>query len=424
MSDGKPAIRRNFRRTGTARLRRIFGDRTQSFRLIVYLSIFVFVLLYVFSVRGVESALDTHFQKVVRQAVEVSLLHRPVALQIQDQIERRIQESAWVRIGGVRVTVIVLGHDGTYLYVGGRALLPPPSVDPGDWLRDAQRLLPASAEVIVSVPHNALLSNGILLVYAALLLQGLFVYHRISTRREERSLEFARSARDAAFERSRGIENELAEVKDRLLQVEPAEREHGLEIRELRRERETLRRNLGKLATREEELMGRAARATDLDQERSALEDLLDEATGELSARDDEISRLQSSLQKAAHSEKRSTSARGRETDHLGRRLRTLYPNVEFDDHALEDLVALRDESMKLKAEAAVKKLCDEAENVGVRRKVGGLPAHLTIFELGFAGKGRIYYCRGRAQRFRILAVGAKNSQKSDLDYLARLPKV
>ena len=122
-------------------------------------------------------------------------------------------------------------------------------------------------------------------------------------------------------------------------------------------------------------------------------------------------------------SEKRSTSARGRETDHLGRRLRTLYPSVEFDDHALEDLVALRDESMKLKAEAAVKKLCDEAENVGVRRKVGGLPAHLTIFELGFAGKGRIYYCRGRAQRFRILAVGAKNSQKSDLDYLARLPK-
>ena len=58
-----------------------------------------------------------------------------------------------------------------------------------------------------------------------------------------------------------------------------------------------------------------------------------------------------------------------------------------------------------------------------VRRKVGGLPPHLSIFELGFAGKGRIYYTRGRTRRTRVLLVGAKNSQKTDLEYLSRLPK-
>ena len=78
---------------------------------------------------------------------------------------------------------------------------------------------------------------------------------------------------------------------------------------------------------------------------------------------------------------------------------------------------------MKLKAEEAVKRLSDEPETAAVRRKVGGLPPHLSIFELGFAGKGRIYYTRGRQRRHRILAVGAKNTQKTDLEYLSRLPR-
>ena len=69
-----------------------------------------------------------------------------------------------------------------------------------------------------------------------------------------------------------------------------------------------------------------------------------------------------------------------------------------------------------------IKRLADESDNAAVRRKVGGLPPQLSIFEMGFAGKGRIYYTRGNQQRFRILAIGAKNSQKTDLDYLSRLP--
>jgi hypothetical protein len=78
---------------------------------------------------------------------------------------------------------------------------------------------------------------------------------------------------------------------------------------------------------------------------------------------------------------------------------------------------------MKLKAEEVLKRLSDEAANVAVRRKVGGLPPHLSIFELGFAGKGRVYYTKGRHRRHRVLAMGAKNTQKADLEYLSRLSK-
>ena len=258
MSELATAGRKGSERTAFARLREISRDRTRSFRLIVYLSIFIFVLLYVFTVRGVEAILDNHFARVIQQATEVPDLQRPVALQIQDQIEQRIQQSAWVRIGGVRATVIVLGRDGTVIYVGGRALPPPPSVNLAALLRDAQRLLPATAEVIVSVPHNALLSNGILLVYAAALLQGLFLYHRVATRRDQRSLTRAHEARDTAFQRSREIDEELSGVRSQLEEVEPTEREHSQEVRALQFERQSLQRKLAGLASREEELRGKA----------------------------------------------------------------------------------------------------------------------------------------------------------------------
>ena len=146
-------------------VRRISGDQYQSFRLIVYLAISGFVLLYVFTVKGVETLIDQHFKRGVEESVQVPDLHRSVTLQIQSEIDNRIRQSPWVRIAGVRVTVIVLGHDGTYISAGGRALPPPPDIDPASLLREAEKLLPATAEVIVSVPHNTLLSNGILLLY-------------------------------------------------------------------------------------------------------------------------------------------------------------------------------------------------------------------------------------------------------------------
>ena len=49
-------------------------------------------------------------------------------------------------------------------------------------------------------------------------------------------------------------------------------------------------------------------------------------------------------------------------------------------------------------------------DNSGTRRKVGGLPPYMSVFELGFAGKGRIYFTKGRSQRHRIRTVGAKNT--------------
>jgi hypothetical protein len=414
-NSGSPSLRRSLQSAG-----QIARERILSFG-VVYVSIFVFILLYVFTVQFAEYTLDNHFQDVADRAIQVTSLDEPIASQIRDAIRTQIEDSAWVRIGGVEVSTIVIGADDiTWIYVNGQIVPQPEGLDPTDVLQEAVQLLPATADVSVSVPHNTVLANGILIAYAGILLWGLYAYNQANARRHQRQLELALGARDGAALRAAQIEAELSETRRRLAEVEPTERGQSEEIRALQQERRALQSKLVALASREEELLGKADRASDLAQEVSALEDLLEEAAGDLASKDEEIHALAKNLRKVS---KGSVAARARGTEPLARRLRTLYKGLEIDDRALDDLVGLRDEGMILKAEEKLKRLDEEADNVAVRRKVGGLPDHLSIFELGFAGKGRIYYTRGKQRRFRILCVGAKNSQDADLEYLRRLGK-
>jgi hypothetical protein len=395
-------------------------DRLASFR-VVYIAIFSFIMLSVVSVLAIESLLSRHFDETVRASIQVSPANGPIIPQIQAQVGSVVSESGWIRLGGVTVRAIVIGADGSIVYSGGHPIPPPPTFDPIAVFREAQRLLPASAETFVAVPINSLLVISILVAYGAILISGLFVHNRNLSRHEEALIQGAIAARNETAERAGNIESELEQVRLRLLDVEPAERAHTVEIRELQLERGGLQRKLAELAEREQKLRSTAERSIELDEERQALEDLLEEAAEELGEREGTINTLQTQLKRAAKAAP-SSGGRSRATEQLAKRMRTLYKNLEFDDRAISDLIALRDETNRLKSEDAIKRLSDDAENAAIRRKVGGLPPQLSIFELGFAGKGRIYYTRGAQQRFRILAIGAKNTQKTDLEYLSRLP--
>jgi hypothetical protein len=393
-------------------------DRLASFR-IVYVAIFIFAAVYVVSLDVAEILLQRHFETQIDEAVLVSPVDGPVLRQIQLRIDELLEASQWIRLGEVRVNVQVYGANGvTPLYLAGRALPPMMDFDPIASMKEAVRLLPATPSVQVAVPPTGTLAMAMLFGYGAILLTILVSYNRTITNRETRLLDAAVLARDASATRSQEIENELAEVQERLRKVEPTERSQSEEILTLQRERQGLREKLSDLAEREGKLRQSAARSIELDQERQALEDLLEEASEDLSSKEDEIQGLQTRLKSAA---KAPPTGRARGVDQLTRRLRTLYKAIEFDDRAIQDLVALRDETMKLKAEEGIKRLDDESEQASIRRKVGGLPPQLSIFEMGFAGKGRIYYMRGKTLRYRVLLIGAKNSQKTDLDYLSRL---
>lgn len=391
-------------------------DRLASFRL-TYIAILCFVLLYVYSVKLLEQRLAASFGSRVEQALQVDPAGGSIVDQIRQQVDAAVRDSAWTRFGGVEVSPIVIAADGvTPLYLGGHRIAPPLANDPQV---DRERLLPASAEVAVSVPHNSLAANGVLVLYAALLIQTLFLYDRRRTKAELARLQEAAGAREESAARAARIEDELTALSLQL--DERVEAEVSGEIEALRSERGRLQEQLAALGKREDELRAQAGQLQEtLHSERQSLEELLDDALADLARKDEELRGLSDRLQRGA---KTDAAPRARDLDLLGNRLRTLYRNLEIDDHALRDLVALGDEAMKLRAEESIKRLDTDVETAAVRRKVGGLPAHLTIFELGFAGKGRIYYTTGRQRRFRILAVGAKNTQKTDLEYLSRLPR-
>jgi len=393
-----------------------------SFR-IIGVSIFAFAAVYVVSLDMAEILLQRHFAAQIEQALHVTPADGPIVSQIQDRIQELLRSSRWINLGEARVSIHVYGADGiTPLYLEGRSIPAPEALDPVAGMTEAVRLLPASYSLEVSVPPTGTLAIALLMAYGAILITSLFFYNRAVTARENRLLATALEARDATAKRTEVIGSELKEVRERLSKVEPTEQAQAEEIRDLQRERQALRGKLSDLADREAELRHSAARSIELDQERQALEDLLEEASGDLDSKEEEIQDLQARLKTASKNagEGRGGS-RARAAEKLSRRLRTLYQTVEFDDRVIQDLVALRDETMMLKAESGVKRLADDSELSSIRRKVGGLPPQLSIYELGFAGKGRIYYTRGRNLRYRVLLIGAKNSQKTDLEYLSRL---
>jgi hypothetical protein len=400
---------------------KVARERIVSFG-VIWVGIFAFLFLHVYTVRITESLLDAHFQELAEAAVNVANANRPIGLQIQEGIQSAVLDSYWVTIGGAEVRTIVLANDGvTWLYVDGQIEPPPDDLGPTDMLAEAVRLLPATVDINVSVSHTSLIAVAIAIFYAYVLLQGLYIYNTRTTRQQTQLLDVALKTRDSAARRAADIETELQMTRQRLREVEPLEQVASQEILTLESERGELQQKLVELAAREEELRGKADRAIELTQEVGALEDLLDEAGSDLEAKNVEIQDLEQSLKRASKGAAAAAAGRGKAAQSLARRVRTLYKTLEVDDRAIDDLVALRDETMMLKAEEKLKRLSEEAENVAVRRKVGGLPDHLHIFELGFAGKGRIYYTRGKQRRFRIMAVGAKNTQDADLDYLRRL---
>jgi hypothetical protein len=415
--NGKDFPRGRSTGTGHASQERSPLERLASFRF-TYLSIFIFLAAYAFTMEGFEGLMSQHFDAAIRAAADPDPSQGSPLAQLQTGIDAVLQDSPWIRLGGVRVLPLVLGADGlTVLFAGDRPVVLPAL--PGD---DADaRLLPATVDVAVTVPLSSLAANAILVVYAGLLVTILFLYTRTLTRREQIRLSEVVEARDAISSRASAIERELEAVRDHLARIEPETEVPAEEIRALEEDRRQLTAKLAELELREEELRARSSRIQGLEEERRTLEEFLDEAMQELDQKDDDIRSLERRIKKVRKSS--GDRETGREAENLARRLRTLYKNLEFDDRAIADLRRYGNEATRLKAEEALKRLSDEAGQAAVRRKVGGLPPHLSIFELGFAGKCRLYYTKGRQRRHRILAMGAKNTQKVDLEYLSRLPR-
>ena len=76
---------------------------------------------------------------------------------------------------------------------------------------------------------------------------------------------------------------------------------------------------------------------------------------------------------------------------------------------------------MKIKAEEIVHKLNENPRLVPIKRKVFGKKNRRTVQEVIFAYKGRLYFQFTKDERAEVVAIGTKNTQNKDLEYLDSL---
>jgi len=401
----------------------VSDDRIAS-ALFVSGAILLFLSAFLVTVQAVEKFLQAHFEQVVNESIRIDPSPRSPGEVIRENLHQSVDDSAWVRIWGVKVEVTVMARDGrTWLYVNGLPLeRRRRNRDPKSMTEIHAKLLPATATVTTSVEHKTALFVSILAVYAAIFLVGFFVHNKDVVDRHVEAINTARESRDHAAQTATRIERELDAVRAQLREVEPAAEQDRDEIFRLQSEQQDLRSRLESLAARERELRGQADRVATLEEDGRVLEDMLEEAMRDLAAKDAEIRELAQSLKR---SEKSADAAgrRSKASEVLAKRIRTFYPQIDIDDRAIDDIVALPDETTRLRAEECIKRLAEDADNLGYRRKVRALRNQLPIYELGFAGKRRLYYAKVKNGRFRILVIGAKNTQRADIDYLATFPR-
>lgn len=375
---------------------------------ILILCILLPPLLYLLTVFVLEGQLQERLARGIEEACTGDpqpLLDGSVRLRdaVRDNVEAYLRTAPMVRYG-VSVRVQVSTRAGTLLY-------PAPFDESGD-LHSAPNLMRVAqenftllseglvAQVEARLEHNRLLSNGILGVYVLAALLVLVWHYRTADRhilREEAErrqeierlnrLEAANTARLSGLQRER--EGLLAEF-DALKSVMQDERTHA-------------ERN-------EDDLIG----------EIEALEKKLADNLGLQTIQQKEVLALKEALAGFEKEQRREDKTRSKGEEVIRKRFATLYKNLTVNDRAVEGLADLNEE-LRLKAEEVIHQLNANPDLVPIKRKVFGKKNRETVLEVVFAYKGRLYFRKGQDRRVEVLAVGTKNTQERELEFLANL---
>ena len=102
------------------------------------------------------------------------------------------------------------------------------------------------------------------------------------------------------------------------------------------------------------------------------------------------------------------------------KRFNALYKNISMHRRAINGYNDLVDD-MKIKSEEIIHQLNDDPGLVPIKRKVFGKKGRETVLEVIFAYNGRLYYRNKKGNKIEVLAIGTKNTQTKDLEFLNNL---
>ena len=257
-----------------------------------------------------------------------------------------------------------------------------------------------SIQVVTKFEHNRILSNAFLAAYVVLAI--LFFY-----------LHFRRAATHIDVEESR----RRKEI-DRLLHLEE---QNTLKLENLLSERERLKSEFEGLKQNLDTEKTRALQNEDeLIDEIDALEKKLNENLLLQDAQQEEILELQERLVAHEKSQRKGKKQKIKAEDSIRKRFQTLYKNLTVHARATSGYVALNDE-LKLKAEEIIHQLNEDSSLVPIKRKVFGGKGQKTVLEVIFGYKGRLYFRNTEERRVEVLAIGTKNTQAKELEFLSKL---
>lgn len=155
-------------------------------------------------------------------------------------------------------------------------------------------------------------------------------------------------------------------------------------------------------------------------QEIENLEDKLQENTVLQQEQLGQIEELKAQIDAFEKEQDRLRRLQEKAADYAKKRFQTLYKRLSFHSRAIEDFVDLPEE-LKLKAEETILLLNENADQVTIKRKVFSKKSQEAVLEVAFGYRGRLYFRRQKNGQIELLALGTKNSQAKNLEFINKL---
>lgn len=366
------------------------------------LCVFLPPILYIFSIQSIEKFLRNAYRTEIENVYvgdTAPLFDGSISLEdaVQKNI-RRYLDSKRILKWGVKIYITVTTNQGKIIYppiFDKEATLALP--DPIKMAAENYKLLQEGLllDFNLVLEHNSWIANSVLAFYILSALLTLNLYYR-------RSLKAA----DA----------EKREQEKEFKQLEDLERSRRASLSNMIREKEELVHDYGALRKQFDEAKEKANRAEEeMIEEIVLLEGRMNENLESQKKQQAEIEALK---EKLTRYENEKSKLKSSET--LRKRFKAIYKNVSVQDRALSGYSDLTD-NLKIKAEEIIQQLNLDPALVPVKRKVFGKKGRETVLEVVFSYKGRLYFRRSPDNRIEILAIGTKNVQTRDLEFLDHL---
>lgn len=378
-----------------------------SFKIII-LCIFLPPVLYIFSVQSIESYLQKRYTKEIEKIYIGDT--RPLfkgSIRLKDAVNSNIDRylrNKKLKFWGVIPQVMVATRQGAILYPEefGEEKDAPLVANELNIASENYSLLNEGLLLTVDTKlgYHTPISIGLLAFYSLLFVSGLYLYYRSGVKKAERE----------EMEKAREIER-----------LTRTEKEYIERLKNLGEEKETLSAELEQIRERFLDEKEKASRAEDeILEEMLALEEKIKENIAVQKKKQEEIDSLKEKIESYEKAGRKDGRQKPRALDTLHKRFKALYKNITISERAVSGFTGLTEE-LRIKSEEIIHQLNENPDLVSVKRKVFGKKNQATVLEVLFAYNGRLYFRRTHDNRVEVLAIGTKNTQVKDLEFLGKV---